>query len=100
MGKNGACYMVFGARTKDYKGCILLYKSKDLHNWEFVSVPAGELDNMGYMWECPDTFKLGNKDVLLLSPSAALKLSYKIDKWNIVTILPDRGDRYFSKNIY
>ncbi|APQ95867.1 cysteine synthase A [Clostridium botulinum] len=32
--------------------------------------------------------------------SIALKLAEKIDKGNIVTILPDRGDRYFSKNIY
>ncbi|APQ72898.1 cysteine synthase A [Clostridium botulinum] len=32
--------------------------------------------------------------------SVALKLAEKIDKGNIVTILPDRGDRYFSKNIY
>ncbi|MBO0576262.1 cysteine synthase A [Clostridium botulinum] len=32
--------------------------------------------------------------------SAALKLAEKIDKGNIVTVLPDRGDRYFSKNIY
>ncbi|WP_066891457.1 PLP-dependent cysteine synthase family protein [Clostridium nigeriense] len=32
--------------------------------------------------------------------SAALRLSDKIEKGNIITILPDRGDRYFSKNIY
>lgn len=32
--------------------------------------------------------------------AAALKLSDKIDKGNIITIFPDRGDRYFSKNIY
>ena len=32
--------------------------------------------------------------------AAALKLSEEIDKGNIVTIFPDRGDRYFSKNIY
>ena len=31
---------------------------------------------------------------------AALKLSEKISSGNIVTIFPDRGDRYFSKNIY
>jgi cysteine synthase A len=30
----------------------------------------------------------------------ALKLAEKIDQGNIVTIFPDRGDRYFSKNIY
>ncbi|MGG7144744.1 PLP-dependent cysteine synthase family protein [Clostridium nigeriense] len=32
--------------------------------------------------------------------SAALKLSNKLEEGNIITILPDRGDRYFSKNIY
>ena len=32
--------------------------------------------------------------------AVVLKLAEKIDKGNIVTILPDRGDRYFSKNIY
>ncbi|MGO5064119.1 cysteine synthase A [Clostridium sp. LCP25S3_F8] len=32
--------------------------------------------------------------------SATLKLADKIHKGNIVTVLPDRGDRYFSKNIY
>lgn len=32
--------------------------------------------------------------------AAAIKLSRKIKSGNIVTILPDRGDRYFSKNIY
>lgn len=31
---------------------------------------------------------------------AAIELSKKIEKGNIVTIFPDRGDRYFSKNIY
>ncbi|AOR24646.1 PLP-dependent cysteine synthase family protein [Clostridium taeniosporum] len=31
---------------------------------------------------------------------AALKLASKIDSGNIVTLLPDRGERYFSKNIY
>ncbi|MEW8956183.1 PLP-dependent cysteine synthase family protein [Clostridium sp.] len=31
---------------------------------------------------------------------ASLKLSRDIEKGNIVTILPDRGDRYFTKNIY
>ncbi|WP_252236495.1 MULTISPECIES: cysteine synthase family protein [unclassified Clostridium] len=32
--------------------------------------------------------------------AAALKLASKIDGGNIVTLLPDRGERYFSKNIY
>ncbi len=32
--------------------------------------------------------------------AVALKLASKIDSGNIVTLLPDRGERYFSKNIY
>ncbi|WML37762.1 cysteine synthase family protein [Clostridium sp. OS1-26] len=32
--------------------------------------------------------------------AAALKLAETIDEGNIITVFPDRGDRYFSKNIY
>lgn len=32
--------------------------------------------------------------------SAAIKLGKTIESGNIVVILPDRGDRYFSKNLY
>lgn len=31
---------------------------------------------------------------------AAIKLSKRVPKGNVVVILPDRGDRYFSKNLY
>ena len=32
--------------------------------------------------------------------AAALKLAEKIDNGNIVTIFPDRGDRYFSTDLF
>lgn len=32
--------------------------------------------------------------------AASLKLASRIEKGSIVTIFPDRGDRYFSKNLY
>lgn len=32
--------------------------------------------------------------------AATLKLAARIDKGNIVTLFPDRGDRYFSKHLY
>lgn len=50
--------------------------------------------------------KLAKKEGLIVGSSsgaavsAALKLASTINKGNIVVILPDRGDRYFSKNIY
>ena len=60
--------MVLGARSIDDKGYVLLYKSTNLTDWELLSVPAGGLDDMGYMWECPDTFKLEGKDIFMFSP--------------------------------
>lgn len=66
--EDGVFYMVLGARSIDDKGYVLLYKSTNLTDWEFVSVPAGGLDDMGYMWECPDTFKLEGKDIFMFSP--------------------------------
>ena len=32
--------------------------------------------------------------------TAALKLAEEIDEGNIVTVFPDRGDRYFSKGLF
>ena len=49
---------------------------------------------------------LAKKEGLIVGSSsgaafaAALKLAEKIDKGNIVTIFPDRGDRYFSTNLF
>ncbi|WP_368490218.1 PLP-dependent cysteine synthase family protein [Clostridium sp. BJN0013] len=50
--------------------------------------------------------KLAEKEGLIVGSSSGaamagvLKLVQSIDKGNIVVIFPDRGDRYFSKNIY
>lgn len=61
-------YMVLGARGKDDLGYVVLYKSHNLINWEFHSIPAGGIKKLGYMWECPDFIKVDNKDALLISP--------------------------------
>jgi cysteine synthase A len=50
--------------------------------------------------------KLAEKEGLIVGSSSgaamagAIKLSETVEKGNIVVIFPDRGDRYFSKNIY
>lgn len=75
--ENGTFYMVLGARDKDSKGCILIYKSNDLYNWTFHSIPAGEEENMGYMWECPDIFKLNEKDIFMFSPQGLEEEGHK-----------------------
>ena len=72
----GQWLLALGSGTKEHGGCILLYKSSDLQNWEYLHVVAGgaatgsttanPVDN-GDMWECPDLFPLGNKHVLIYS---------------------------------
>ncbi|MFC4386970.1 glycoside hydrolase family 32 protein [Gracilibacillus marinus] len=58
-------YLVLGAQRQDEIGCVVLYQSNDLLNWEFVNEIAG---GYGYMWECPDYFQLDSRDVLIFSP--------------------------------
>ena len=60
-------YMFLGARTKDDRGEVLVYKSPDLESWEHTNILTGE-KRFGYMWECPDTFMLGEKKILSVSP--------------------------------
>ncbi|XP_045448835.1 sucrose-6-phosphate hydrolase-like [Melitaea cinxia] len=75
-------YVIIGSKTLDNRGRVLLYKSKDMKSWEYLTV-LGESDgDMGYMWECPDFFELDGKFVLLMSPQG----------------LEPQGDRY--KNVY
>ncbi|MFB1082774.1 glycoside hydrolase family 32 protein [Jeotgalibacillus sp. JSM ZJ347] len=66
--REGTYYCVLGSRTKDHIGQVLLYKSDDLISWDFVAVSAKKEGNGGFMWECPDFFHLGEKDVLVMSP--------------------------------
>ncbi|MEB6549790.1 glycoside hydrolase family 32 protein [Heyndrickxia sporothermodurans] len=60
-------YMVLGTR-KGNTGKVILYKSKDLRQWEYLGVLAESDETLGYMWECPDFFELDGKYVLMFSP--------------------------------
>jgi beta-fructofuranosidase len=63
----GIWYMVLGTRKED-TGKVVLYKSRDLRSWSYVGVMAQSDGTLGYMWECPDLFSLGGKDILVFSP--------------------------------
>lgn len=63
---NGKYYMILGARTLSDEGCVLIYSSDNLDEWQFVkklSVP-----DFGYMWECPDMFNIDGEQFLSISP--------------------------------
>lgn len=70
--QNELFFMVVGAQTKDLKGTVVLLKSNDLFNWDYVGILAGggkgKLGDFGYMFECPDLFKLNGKGILIFSP--------------------------------
>ena len=64
-GNDGNYYAVLGS-TAYGKGRLLFYRSKDLLDWEFVNYAS--TDGLGWMWECPDLFKVGDDYVLIFSP--------------------------------
>ncbi|WP_152608251.1 glycoside hydrolase family 32 protein [Halalkalibacter okhensis] len=65
-------YMVIGAQSLDETGKAVLFRSKNLENWEhlgaFAGAHIGSFEDFGYMWECPDLFELDGQDVLVFSP--------------------------------
>lgn len=67
--KNDKYYLLVGAQKKEsFTGCLLLYTSTNLVEWEFKQEVKTNHESFGFMWECPDIFELEGKDILLLSP--------------------------------
>lgn len=74
--QSGWYFMTVGSGEEKAGGCVLLYRSKDLKNWEYLhkltegagtgAAAVNPVAN-GEMWECPDFFALGRKHVLIYS---------------------------------
>jgi beta-fructofuranosidase len=73
-------YMGVGSGFPQVGGAVLLYRSKDMLNWEYVHPLAQGVWNgqsfsnpvpSGEMWECPDFFPLGDRHVLIYSTEHA-----------------------------
>ena len=69
-------YMTVGAGEAKVGGCVLLYRSKDLHQWEYLhKLTSGGWNGKwtpnpcddGEMWECPELFPLDGAHVLIYS---------------------------------
>lgn len=65
-------FAVIGGQTESLQGRVLLYRSENLTEWQFLGAIVGSgiapFDDMGYMWECPDLFYLNQRWVMLASP--------------------------------
>ncbi|MHC9001256.1 glycoside hydrolase family 32 protein [Enterococcus bulliens] len=75
-------YMVVAAKTQESTGQILLFESKDLIDWRFKSVLLKGEEKQGIMWECPDLIRIGDKDVLLVSPIEFEETQYQYKNIN------------------
>jgi beta-fructofuranosidase len=66
-------YQLVGSGIRGHGGTVLLYRSADLHVWEYMHpLYVGDQDRRvpvwtGIMWECPDFFALGDQHVLIVS---------------------------------
>ena len=99
----GKYYMVLGSKTADgSRGELLLYESADLENWQFKNVPTQSVGNQGNMWECPNYARIGNQDVLIMSPMGInpegnkflnnVDVIYSVGKLNYKTGIFTHGD--------
>jgi beta-fructofuranosidase len=97
--RHGDYWYLLAGTCKDGRGKVVLYRSPDLLAWEYlnVSVENSGDGEAGDMWECPDFFSLGDKQILIFSPMGlerrkAVYLSGKMDYDKGVFTYTDRGE--------
>ncbi len=66
--KRGDTYYLLITASENNIGQLLLFKSSNINNWEFVGAVIKDKFNMRGAFECPDFFTLDGKDVILCSP--------------------------------
>lgn len=105
----GKWYMALGS-GKDGRGKVLLYRSNDLSQWDYVGVAAESDGTQGTIWECPDLFPLGDKHVLLVSPMgteprrvlyAVGEMDYEVGKFQAETWGElDKGPDFYAPQTF
>lgn len=94
-------YLGVGSGWRKEGGCVLLYRSRDLRQWEYLHpLASGKWTDResvnpvesGEMWECPDFFALGSKHVLLYSTAGqVIWESGELDSKELVFHSQNRG---------
>jgi beta-fructofuranosidase len=98
-------YQLVGSGIKGIGGTVLLYRSPNLLEWEYMyPFFTGDRSRCepvwtGSMWECPDFFALDDKYVLIVSvydDSRFHERAYKGSLLYAVTFVGDYTDRTFT----
>jgi len=84
---DGSFQCVVGCRTDDGSGAILLYESKNGTDWHFVTILDRCYNEFGRMWECPDFFPLGGRQILMCSPQDMSALGMEFHNGNCTMFL-------------
>ena len=74
--RKGVYYVLTGSLSTEGEGQILLFRSPDLMQWEYVNTVRRDRLTTRGIYECPDFFEYGGKDVILCSPQG-----YETDDW-------------------
>lgn len=94
--ENGNYAMILGAQRENLTGTLLVYESQNAINWNFKGELHVEgMDNFGYMWECPDYFRIEGRDVLIFSPQGINKEEH--DYQNIYNVIYLVGELELNK---
>lgn len=100
--EGGEWCMTIGSGITGAGGAVLLYRSPDLKQWEYLGIlyqgdaQAREPLWTGTMWECPSFFQLGEKWVLVISAccvESALYTLYFTGQYRDNHFIPDVGPR-------
>ena len=89
--------MVLGARDREDRGLVLLYRSDDLKNWKYNSRITTK-EPFGYMWECPDLFELDGQMCMINCPQGVGAQGIDYRNVHQCTVMPLSCD--FERNSY
>ncbi|TFF95788.1 MAG: hypothetical protein EU544_02015 [Promethearchaeota archaeon] len=85
-----------------HRGVILLYRSHDLINWEYLGPLYEGKKEHGWCYECPNFFPLKDKHILVVSPFG--KVRYAIGNYEHFRFTPekwhylDHGKAFYATN--
>lgn len=99
--KGDVYYMILG-NTSGEHGRALLFSSTDLYSWTYEGVFCQSEGSQGFMWECPDYFRINGKDVLIVS-SILLSDNTGIENQKTIYItgtLDDTGKKFIQEKCY
>jgi len=85
-------YLIIGSAVKNVGGTALLYRSKDLVNWEYRKpLLVGDRETSGIFWEMPIFIRAGDYRALIVCEVPG-RASYWVGTWKDETFTPIHGE--------